>query len=211
MPGHVNREAHVKKILLLCSIAASALALVPAANAGQGIGACQLDGTANFSKGLGTTAQDFNYDFGGTLSNCNGTFAEKGGKVSAGQPIVIGGVAYQPLDQPKGNGSCASSTTSGTAFVAWDNGTFSAIGYDTSGAAAAVALTGSFKSGSVTLTSVGVDANGNHTQTTVPLAYGGDYSGGPLAFEPPDPTACTAATGVTTAGIQGLIGHGNYQ
>jgi hypothetical protein len=44
-----------------------------------------------------------------------------------------------------------------------------------------------------------------------PLAYGGDSAGGPLAFEPPDPTACNTPTGVTQAGIQGVIGHGNSQ
>jgi hypothetical protein len=202
----------VKRILLLCSIVASALALSTSAQAGQGVGGCQLDGTANFGTGLGTTAKDFTYDFAGTLSGCAGTFSDAGGKVSAGQPIVIGGVAYRPLDQPKGNGSCASSDTSGTAFVDWGAGKYSVISYTTKGAAAAVALTGTFKSGSQQLTSVANDpTTGQPTTISVPLTYGGDYTGGPLAFEPPDPTACNAPAGVTKAGIQGLIGHGNYQ
>jgi hypothetical protein len=202
----------VKKTLLLCGAVASAIALAPAAQAGQGVGGCALNGTASFSKGLGTTAQDFDYSFSGTLANCTGSFAEKSGTVSAGKQIIIGGVAYRPLSQPKGNGSCSSSTTTGDAFVAWDNGKYSVIAYDTTGYAAAVALTGSFDSGSVTLQSVAVDPlTGLPASTrTVPLSYGGDYAGGPLAFEPPDPTAC-AGTGVTTAGIQGVIGHGNYQ
>ena len=198
--------------LALCAIVAGAIALTPAANAGQGVGFCQLDGTANFGTGLGTVAKDFTYDFGGTLSNCKGSFSDAGGKVSAGRPIVIDGVAYRPLDQPKGNGSCASSDTSGTACIDWGAGKYSAISYTTKGAAAAVALTGTFKSGNVTLTSVAPDpATGQPTTKTIPLAYAGDYSGGPLAFEPPDPTACNAPAGVTTAGIQGVIGHGNYQ
>jgi hypothetical protein len=201
----------VKKTLLLCSIVASAFALAPGAQAGQGVGGCQLDGTANFGTGLGTTAKNFTYDFGGVLSGCKGSFSDAGGKVSAGQPIVIGGVSYRPLDQPKGNGSCATSDTSGTAFIDWGAGKYSAIGYTTKGALAAVALTGTFKSGTVTLTSVANDpVTGLPTTIIVPLAYGGDYTGGPLAFEPPDPTACNSAAGVTKAGIQGFIGHGNY-
>ncbi|MDX6641602.1 MAG: hypothetical protein QOF12_2613 [Solirubrobacteraceae bacterium] len=201
-----------KRTLLLCAVLAGTLALVPTAQAGQGAGGCQLDGTANFSKGLSTTAQNFNYDFGGTLSSCAGSYSDKSATVSAGQPITIAGVAYRPLDQPTGNGSCASSTTAGTAFVQWDNGTFSAIKYSTTGYAALVALTGSFLTGSVTLTSVAVDPLTGLPVSTriVSLAYGGDYAGGPVAFEPPDPTACTGA-GVTSAGIQGFIGHGNYQ
>lgn len=202
----------MKKILLLCGIAATAAALVPPAQAGQGIGGCALDGEASFSKGLGTTAQDFDYSFHGTLSNCQGSYSVKGGTVSAGEKITIGGVDYRPLSQPSGNGSCVSSETSGKAFVAWDNGTYSVIDYDTTGYAAAVGLTGSFDGGSVTLQSVAVNPEtGQPASTkTIALAGGGDYAGGPLAFEPPDPTACSTATGVTVAGIQGFIGHGNY-
>lgn len=202
----------IRRILPLVGILAGAFVLAPSALAGQGIGACVLDGTADFSKGLNTTAQAFNYSFGGTLSNCNGSFSDKTGTVSAGKTITIGGVAYSPLDNPTGNGSCTSSTTAGTAFIAWDTaGKYSAISYTTTGYAAAVALTGSFKSGTVTLSSVATDPlTGLPASTlTVPLSYGGDYTGGPVAFEPPDPTACTGA-GVTTAGIQGIIGHGNY-
>ena len=62
------------------------------------------------------------------------------------------------------------------------------------------------------LTSVATDpVTGQHTTLTLPnLAYGGDSAGGPLAFEPPDPTACAGA-GVSAAGIQGVIGHGSPQ
>jgi hypothetical protein len=199
----------VKKTLLFGSILASALAFAPSALAGQGVGGCQLDGNADFVKPLTTTSVTTAYSFSGALTNCVGTFSDKSGTVSAGKPITIGGVAYQPLDTPSLTGGCTNSTTSGTAFVDWGAGKFSAITYSTTGAAAAVALTGTFKSGSVTLTSVAVDANGNHTTLAVPLAYGGDYSGGPLAFQPADPTACNGA-GVATAGIHGVIGHGNY-
>jgi hypothetical protein len=200
----------VKKIMLLGGVVAAAAVLAPSAIAGQGVGGCQLDGNANFAKPLTTSSVTTTYDFKGTLSNCQGSFSDKGGTVSAGQPITIGGVAYQPIDHPTLTGGCTNSDTSGTGFIDWGNGKYSVISYSTKGAAAAVALTGTFKSGSVTLTSVGTDASGNHTTITEPLAYGGDYTGGPLAFQPADPTACNGA-GVATAGIHGFIGHGNYQ
>jgi hypothetical protein len=202
----------VKRSLLVAGVVVGAVALVPVADAGQGVGGCQLDGTANFGTGLGATAKNFTYDFAGKLSGCQGTFSDAAGNVSAGQPITIGGVAYRPLDQPTGNGGCSNSDTSGTAFVDWGAGRYSVISYTTKGAAAAVALTGTFKSGSQTLTSVASDPiTGAPTTIAVPLAYGGDSAGGPLAFEPPDPTACNTPTGVTQAGIQGVIGHGNSQ
>jgi hypothetical protein len=201
----------VKKTLLLGSILTSALALVPSAIAGQGIGGCQLDGTANFAKPLTAPGSvTTTYDFSGALTNCQGSFSDKGGTVSAGQPITVNGVQYQPLNAPSLTGGCTNSDTSGKAFVDWGGGKYSVIDYTTKGAAAAVALTGTFEGGSASLTSVGVDANGNHTTISVPLAYGGDSTGGPLAFQPPDPTACNGA-GVATAGIHGVIAHGNYQ
>jgi hypothetical protein len=199
----------VKKTLLLGSFLAGAIAFAPSALAGQGVGGCQLDGNADFAKPLTTTSATTAYSFKGALTNCTGTFSDKAGTVSAGKTITIGGVDYQPLDTPTLTGGCTNSDTTGTGFIDWGGNKFSAISYSTKGAAAAVALTGTFKSGSVTLTSVGVDANGNHTTITVPLAYGGDYTGGPLAFQPADPTACNGA-GVATAGIHGFIGHGNY-
>ena len=38
--------------------------------------------------------------------------------------------------------------------------------------------------------------------------YAGYSSGGPLAFQPPDPTACNSPAGVTAAGISGFVGLG---
>lgn len=200
----------MKKMLLLAGALAGATALVPAAQAGQGVGACTLDGTASFDKPLTALADvTTGYSFAGDLANCNGSYADKTAKVSAGRPIVIDGVAYRPLDAPSLTGGCKSSTTKGTAFVDWGAGRYSAISYDTTGAAAAVVLKGTFKTGSVTLTAVDPSPGGSYATRTITLVYGGDYTGGPLAFEPPDPTGCNGA-GVTTAKIQGVIGHGNY-
>lgn len=200
----------MKKTLLFGSILASALALAPSAMAGQGIGACQLDGNADFVTPLTTASVTTAYSFSGALTNCTGSFSDKSGTVSAGKPITINGVAYQPLDTPSLTGGCASSTTNGTAFVDWGAGKFSAISYSTTGAAAAVALQGTFKSGTITLKSVATDPVTGQPASSLSanLAYGGDYSGGPLAFQPASPTDCQ--TGVKTAGIHGAIGHGNY-
>ena len=101
------------------------------------------------------------------------------------------------LPVPTGNGSCGSSTTSGTAVAQWADGTTTVVQYSTSGAAAAVTLQGSVI-GSVT-SSTGT------TYTTT--RYAGDSALGQLLFEPPDPTAC-AGSGVTTAGIDGFVGIG---
>src|SRR5436305_15214993 len=102
------------KTLLLCSILAGAMALAPTAVAGQGIGGCQLDGTANFAKPLTAPGSvTTSYDFSGTLTNCKGTYSETGGNVTAGQPIVIGGVTYQPLNSPSPTGGCTHSDTTG--------------------------------------------------------------------------------------------------
>lgn len=127
------------------------------------MGGCQLDGDATFAKPLSTASVDTTYSFSGTLSGCLGTFPDTGGTVSAGQPIAIGGLTYQPVDTPTLSGGCSNSDTSGAAFVDWGGGRYSVIDYSTTGAAALVALTGSFRSG------------------------------------------------IGSAGIQGFIGHGNYQ
>lgn len=200
----------IRRILPLVGILAGAFVLAPSALAGQGIGACQLDGNADFVTPLTTTSVTTAYSFSGGLTNCTGSFSDKTGTVSAGKPITIGGIAYKPLDTPSLTGGCASSTTKGTAFVDWGAGKYSAISYSTTGAAAAVALQGTFKSGTATLTSVANDSLTGLPVSViqVPLSYGGDYSGGPLAFQPASPTDCQ--TGVKSAGIHGAIGHGNY-
>src|SRR5437763_14639708 len=83
-------------------------------------GECQLHGTANFHPGPGASSAPFAYDFGGTLSGCNSNIpsAPATGTISAGQPITIGGVAYQE-PTPTGTGSCASGTTTGVSIVPW--------------------------------------------------------------------------------------------
>jgi hypothetical protein len=197
----------VKKSLAVvaCATALStAGALTQPALASPNGATCSLNGQASFSTPLGSTAHDFTYGFAGTLSSCSAGDAASPGlpgastvtaKISAGSPVVVGGVTYQ---EPKasGNGSCASSTTAGKALVQWSDNAVTIIDYTTTGAAAAVGLKGTVIS---SLTATAADGT---TTTFTTTRYLADNALGALAFEPPDPTACAGA-GVPAAGIQG--------
>jgi len=197
-----------KSLLAVLAIASGVLVIAPGASAASG-GGCQLQGTANISPGLNSSAQAFTYNFGGSLSGCQSTEAgaPTAGTVSAGQALTVGGQQFQePVSS--GNGSCGSSTTSGIAIVTWADGTNTVVQYTTTGALAAVQLQGTVIA-SVTLPAIN-PAPGQPTSTTVSTTrYAGGSSLGTLAFQPPDPTACTTPTGVTQAGISGFIGLGS--
>jgi len=162
---------------------------------------CTLDGQADFSSPLGTTAHDFTFGFAGTLTSCSSGDASAPGsptvtaKISAGSAVTVGTVSYQ---EPKatGNGSCGSSTTAGKSLVQWSDGAVTVIDFTTSGATAAVAL-----NGTVIPSLVATAADGTTTTFTTDR-YLADNVVGALAFEPADPSACAGA-GVSTAGIQG--------
>ena len=284
---------------LVCLLA-MLFAVAPAAEAQSG-GACQLQGTANISPGLTSTAQNFSYNFAGSLTGCqsNTSGAPTSGSLEAGRTIttpynwsysdstalavaasagsstistaasegsvptqtgstvvtidpgtsiaetrtvsavsgsgpytetlssalsfshaagaaVTGGhsgsatATYQePI--PSGNGSCGSSTTSGTAIVNWADGTATVVSYGTTGALAAVELTGSVipsvndTLASYTGPSKAPPASTHPVNTT---RYAGSSSFAQLFFEPPDPTACAGA-GVTSAGISGVVTLGS--
>jgi hypothetical protein len=192
-----------RRSILLCLLAGiAALALAPAAPAASG-GGCQLDGTASFASGLSTTAKPFDYSFNGVLSNCQSTIAGSptSGTVSAGEVYTdpASGKQYQ-LPKAQGNGSCASSTTSGIAVASWPDGTRSIVDYDTTGAAAAVGLQGSVVT-SVTLNPVNP---ADPPLTLVSTRYGGYSATGALVFEA-SPQECASETGVLAAGIAGGI------
>lgn len=184
------------------------LMVTPSAMAQSG-GGCQLDGTASFSPGLNTTAKDFTYSFSGDLSGCqsNVAGAPAAGTVSAGEVVTINGQQFQePV--ATGNGSCISSTTSGTAIVTWADATKTVLQYSTSGVAAAVRLEGAVVP-SVTLQAVN-PLPGEPTSTTVTTTrYAGSSAIGALDFDPPDPAACNTPAGVTSAAIGGFIGLGS--
>lgn len=188
----------------LCVLAGvvALLAFAPSASAASG-GACQLKGTASFGSGLGTTAKPFDYSFNGALTNCqsNVAGAPTSGTVSAGEIYTdpATGKQYQ-MPKSQGNGSCASSTTSGTAVAFWADGSRTIVSYNTTGAAAAVHLEGSVAV-SVTLNPVNpLDA----PLTLVTTRYGGYAATGGLVFEA-TPQDCASSTGVLAAGIEGAI------
>src|SRR2546429_2847007 len=68
--------------LTLFSIAPSAFA--------SSVGGCQLQGTANFSPGLNSSAQPFSYNFGGNLTGCQSSEAgvPESGMVEAGKTLA---------------------------------------------------------------------------------------------------------------------------
>lgn len=205
---------------LIATLGGLALALavaVPSA-AAQSVGGCRLDGTATFSPGLSTGSQAFAYSFGGALEGCQSSEAgaPTAGTVSAGQTIpeqvtnsITGAthtVAYQE-PAPSGSGGCGSSTTEGEALAAWSDGTATVVSYSTTGALAAVTLSGGVAP-SMTLTRAGGEAGDPPTFTVQTTRYAAQSAVGLLAFQPPDPTACATPAGATTAGISGVIGLG---
>lgn len=198
-------------VVCLAAMAAAA----PAASA-QSVGGCQLQGTAAFSPGLGSTSQSFSYGFTGNLSGCQSSQSgvPTSGTVGAGQTLaeqvtnsVTGATDTVNYQEPaaSGTGGCASSTTSGESLVTWADGSTTVVSYTTTGAAAAVQLSGTVQP-SMTLTAVNAASGDPTTYTINTTRFTGDSSGGLLTFQPPDPTACTTSTGVTSATISGALG-----
>ena len=188
--------------------------IVPSAFASS-VGGCQLQGTANFSPGLNSSTQPFSYNFGGALSGCQSSEATvpTSGTVEAGKTVAeqvknsktgaTDTVTYQePI--PAGSGGCGSSTTSGTALITWADGTHTVASYSTTGALAAVNLSGNVVPG-VMLTAVNAQEGDPTTFTIATDRFAGDSATGLLLFQPPDPTACSTSTGATTAAISGGV------
>lgn len=189
--------------LFVVAVVLAAFAFTPAAPAATG-GGCQLKGTAAFSPGLNTTSQPFTYSFTGDLTGCQSSEAGSPatGRVQAGGTYIdpASGKSYV-MPNSTGTGSCSSSTTQGLSLITWADGTRTLIQYTTSGAAAAVALQGTVAE-STTLQPVN-PLDPPLTVTTT--RYAGYSPFGLLAFEA-TPTDCQ--TGVTSAGIEGVVGLG---
>jgi hypothetical protein len=194
---------------LVGALALVSIAVPSAASAANG-GGCQLDGQANFTPGLNQNSQNFTYNFGGDLTNCNSNQAgaPKSGTVEAGK--VITDPSGEQFQEPAstGTGGCTSSTTSGTGIVTWADGTQTVVQYSTTGALAAVHLQGTVIS-SVTIPAINPQSGQPTSKTITTTRYAGQSAIGALAFQPPDPTACNTPAGVTTAGIHGIIGLGS--
>jgi hypothetical protein len=175
----------------------------PAAPAASG-GECQLKGTASFSPGLTTTSQPFTYSFSGDLTVCNSSEAGSpaSGRVQAGGAYTdpATGKSYV-MPNSTGTGSCGSSTTQGVSLIGWADGTRTLIQYTTSGAGAAVAPQGSVIDGTTLQPVDPLDP----PLTVTTTRYAGYTPFGLLAFEA-TPTECQ--TGVSAAGIEGLVGLG---
>jgi hypothetical protein len=203
----------------LLGVVAAVVAAAFAGSAGAASGGgCQLQGSASFSPGLGATSKAFTYSFSGNLTGCQSTVAgaPTTGSVEAGKTQTrtytdpVTGVSHTVTYQEPtatGTGGCSNSTTSGTGIVTWSDGTISVLSYSTTGAAAAVNLSGTVVP-SVTLTALDAQPGDPTTITISTTRYLGNSSQGVLAFQPPDPTACNTAAGVTTAGISGFVGLG---
>lgn len=209
----------MRKIALL-GVAAAMVAAAFAGPAGAASGGgCQLQGSAGFNPGLGSTSKPFTYSFAGDLTGCqsNVAGAPTSGKVEAGKTVTrtytdptTGATHTVTYQEPlaTGTGGCTNSTTSGTGIVTWSDGTVSVLGYTTTGAAAAVNLSGSVQP-SVTLTALDAQPGDPTTITIATTRYLGYSSQGALAFQPPDPTACNTPAGVTAAGISGVVTLGS--
>lgn len=206
--------------LALLAVCAAVIAVLPAGSAGAASGGgCQLDGNANFSPGLtNSTTTAFTYTFSGALTNCQSSdsTAPKTGNVVEGAQYTrtytdpVTGVSHTVTYQlvAHGTGGCPTSTTSGTGIVTWADGSTSVLSYTTTGALAAVDLEGSVVN-SVDIPAVSGLQPGDPDHITITSTrYAGYGSKGALAFQPPDPTACNSAAGVTAAGIHGIVGLG---
>ena len=195
---------------LAAALALSATALLALAFAGSAAaatgGGCHLQGSASFSPGLNSSSKPFSYSFAGQLTSCQSNEAgtPATGSVEAGK--VYTDATGQQFQEPvsSGTGGCSNSTTGGTAIVTWADGTVTVVNYTTTGAAAAVHLTGTVAP-SVTLQAINPQP-GQPTSTTVSTTrFAGASALGALTFQPPDPTACNTPAGVTTAAIDGVI------
>jgi hypothetical protein len=130
--------------LSMAALALLSAAFASSAPAASG-GGCQLQGTASFSPGLNSNSQAFNYSFAGGLTGCKSSDSSgpATGNVEAGKiqtDPATGEQFQEPV--PTGTGSCGSSTTNGIAIVTWGDGTTTVVQYSTTGAAAAVHLSG---------------------------------------------------------------------
>jgi hypothetical protein len=204
-----------KAIISAAGFLAAFVLLAPAAGA-QSLGGCQLQGTASFSPGLNASSQPFSYGFTGNLTGCQSSQsgAPTTGTVGAGQVLaeqvtnsVTGATDTVNYQAPvaTGTGSCASSTTKGEALTTWADGSTTVISYSTTGAAAAVQLSGTIAP-SITLSAVNAQSGDPTTYTINSTRYAGESASGALTFQPPDPTACNTSAGVPTAAISGGIG-----
>lgn len=161
---------------------------------------CTLAGAANLNPGLGTSSQNFQYAFSGTMSGCQSTDSTlTSGTAFEGSPS---GTLTGTGPFASGTGSCASSTTSGVAVIQWNNGKTTVVSYTTSGGGAEVALQGTVVPSTVV----------NGVTYTTSEFTAGDSTVAELVFSIPTGSSENCATvPVTNANINGQTGLGAAQ
>lgn len=212
-----------------------ASAIAPSAVADPGGSGCQLDGTATFTPNGPGNIGTFGYSLAGALSSCSssragaptqGTMAV-GQVVTASVPIttptgVVQGTARYQEPLASGTGavpvnSCGASSTAGTAFITWPDGTSTVVDYTTSSAGPAVSLQGTVvASGTATLVPGSEQPAGTapatyDITTDNPTTAAGDGAQGAVAFTTDTPDACTTDAGLSGVTLTGAVGLGSTQ
>jgi hypothetical protein len=196
------------RIALLALLAVGATTVVPYVASGASTakpvvaGGCRVGAQATIEPGLTLKDQDFTYHYSGSLSGCAYTkaHAPKGGTITAGAVIKIGGTSYQE-PKPQATGSCLGTQTSGYDFARWADGTQTIVQFTTKGGTAGTQLTGA------TIPSLKLTSTDGHSTTTFrSTRFVNQYVIGQLTFKPSDASLC-GTTGVTSARITGLLGH----
>jgi hypothetical protein len=197
----------MRKLIFGC-VAVLMLLIAPSAQSSQ---VCKLQSTAHFNPGLSLNSQAFAYNFSGELFGCRSSeqpgVSEGSGNIEAGQPVeeqvlnsitgLTDMVTYQePV--PTGSGTCAASTTSGSALTSWANGTFTVLSYSTTGGV----LSGGVVP-SMTLPAVNAQPGDPTTFTFTTNRFAGDSIHGIANVEPLPRTAC--ATGAANGEIDGDV------
>jgi hypothetical protein len=183
---------------------------VPTASAAT-TATCQLSGTQTFSPGLtlGTTEGQFAWA-GATLSGCQGSAsAPAGGTVTLGGtgPVVINGVRYQPPPAGDFSGSdCQFYEGRGTAIVQWAGGGVTVLDLNPGevGTAFTEWVSGQ-DAGSIRLTRVDRDANGNKVVDTISTdTLKGAWVQGVEVAAPTGAAGCAGA-GLTSVSFNGAL------
>jgi hypothetical protein len=187
--------------------AAAGIAVAGSAPAAAAEGGCQLEGTAAFKTPLGSTSKPFEYSFNGRLTSCQSPTGSMpaSATITSNEPIVEGGITYQPGYKDSGTGACSNSSTTGTAVIRWADGTVTVLRYTTEGVGAAIVLQSTVIAGT---TYTGRNSKGETvTKTFTTNRFAGATGGGPLVFQA-NPADCAGA-GVKSAGIVGVVGLRN--
>jgi hypothetical protein len=193
------------KTTLLLALASTALVPTSAGAASPKpvvAGGCRVKAQAAIAPGLTLSAHDFTYHYTGKLTGCayTRTGAPTSGVITAGATIRIHGKTYrEPI--PSGNGTCLTTMTSGYDFARWADGTQTVVKFTTTGGGGATHLIGSVVPSFTLKTIDGISSTSFRT-----TRFAGQVVVGLLKFVAKDPSVCTK-TGLTSAGITGLLGH----